>query len=246
MATADYEVIGENYSVLRQPDLRIAAIINSHLEAMESIVNLGAGTGSYEPEGKIIAAVEPSETMIRQRIEKPNTAVYQAAAENLPFESHSYDAAMAILTIHHWENWAKGLSEAYRVAKEKVVLLTWFGMPQGFWLYDYFKELEDLDTALFPTLEQISSVLGEVEVIPVPIPSDCTDGFLCAYWARPEMYLHAEIRSGISTFSRISNTQAGLDKLASDLKSGEWQNQYGHLLNLKEYDYGYRLVVGRK
>lgn len=246
MASANYEIVGRNYSEFRQPDLRISAIINSNLDAMESIVNVGAGTGSYEPEGKIISAVEPSETMISQRIEKPNTTVYRAAAENLPFESRSYDAALAILTIHHWESWEKGLSEAYRVAREKVVLLTWLGMPQGFWLYDYLPELGDVDKDLFPSIEHISSVLGEVQVIPVPIPSDCTDGFLCAYWARPEMYLNAKARSVISTFSRISNVSKGLDNLASDLESGVWHQKYGHLLNLKEYDLGYRLVVGLK
>lgn len=246
MASANYEIVGKDYSEFRQPDARVAAIINSHLGAVESIINVGAGTGSYEPEGKIIAAVEPSGTMIRQRIEKPNTTVYQAAAENLPFESNSYDAALAILTIHHWENWETGLSEAYRVARDKVVLLTWFGMPHGFWLYDYLPELENMDRAIFPSIEQISSVLGDVEVIPVPIPNDCTDGFLCAYWARPEMYLNAKVRSAISTFARITNVSEGLDNLASDLESGNWNEKYGHLITLKEYDFGYRLVVGRK
>ena len=246
MASANYEIVGKDYSELRQPDPRITQIISSHLNDMESIVNIGAGSGSYEPEGKIIAAVEPSETMIRQRIEKPGTYVYQASAENLPFDSNSYDAALAVLTIHHWDSWEKGLSEAYRVAIEKVVLLTWFGMPQGFWLFDYLPELESVDEVLFPSIGQISSVIGEVDVVPVPIPKDCTDGFLCAYWARPEMYLDAKVRSAISTFSRISDISEGLHKLASDLESGSWHKKYGHFLDLNEYDLGYRLVVSRK
>ena len=246
MASADYKVVGKNYSGFRQPDPRIAALINSELDDMASIINIGAGTGSYEPEGKIISAVEPSKTMLDQRPNKPNTFIYQAAAENLPFESNSHDAALAILTIHHWDDWRKGLTEALRVARKKVVLLTWVGMPNGFWLFDYLPELRDIDRNLFPSVEDISSVLGKVHVSKVPIPSDCTDGFLCAYWSRPEMYLDSKARSAISSFSRISDISNGLGKLEVDIKTGAWEKKYGHLRSFDEYDFGYRLVVCSK
>lgn len=118
MSSANYEIVGKHYSSLRQPDPRIAEVIHVELDSVESIVNIGAGTGSYEPSGKIIAAVEPSDTMISHRINKENTKVYRASAENLPFQSNSYDAALAILTIHHWSNWQKGLQEALRVARK--------------------------------------------------------------------------------------------------------------------------------
>ncbi len=246
MGSANYEIVGKNYSEFRQPDPRISSLISSYLESAKSIVNIGAGTGSYEPTGKIVSAVEPSEMMIAQREEKPNTVVYQASAESLPFNSNSHDAALAILTIHHWENWKKGLSEAYRVARDKIVLLTWLGMPQKFWLYDYIPELSSVDKDLFPSLEDITSILGQVQVINVPIPHDCTDGFLCAYWARPEMYLNSRVRSAISSFSRIADVSLGLNKLSSDIQNGEWRRKYGHLLAHKEFDFGYRLIVGKK
>ncbi len=209
-------------------------------------MNIGAGTGSYEPSGKMIAAVEPSDTMIAQRMDKENTVVYRASAENLPFESNTYDAALAVLTIHHWSDWRKGLQEALRVTKSKVVLLTWIGVPEGFWLFDYFPEIEYIDKDLFPSLEQLSTVLGNVEVTTVPIPADCTDGFMCAYWSRPESYLDPKIRSAISTFSRISNLEKGLKELSKDLESGKWHERYGYLQNLHEFDFGYRLVVAHK
>lgn len=246
MASANYDIVGQHYSVLRQPDQRIAKMIHAELEDAESIVNIGAGTGSYEPTGKIIAAVEPSETMTSQRIDKEYTTVYHASAENLPFQSNSYDAALAILTIHHWDSWRKGLQEALRVAKSKVVLLTWIGMPEGFWLFDYFPELEHIDKDLFPSLDQLSTILGNIEVTPVLIPADCTDGFMCAYWSRPERYLDSRIRSAISTFSRIHSLDSGIKKLSQDIESRKWHKKYGYLQNLNEFDYGYRLVVATK
>lgn len=246
MSSADYRTVGQHYTDFRQPDVRIAAFISSELKDMKSIINVGAGTGSYEPEGKTISAVEPSSTMIAQRAVKEGTAIYQAKAESLPFDSDSHDAALAILTIHHWDDWRKGLHEAYRVARKKVVLLTWFSMPNGFWLYDYMPELAGADVDLFPSENQISSVLGELKVTPVPIPKDCTDGFLCAYWARPEKYLDPKVRSAISGFSRIHDVSEGATRLAKDLETGAWQQQYGDLMELEEYDFGYRLVVSEK
>jgi len=245
MPSADYSIVGQNYSNLRKPDQRIAALIDAELDCVETVVNIGAGTGSYEPKGKQVAAVEPSATMIAQRKYNKNTTIYRASAENLPFPSNAFDAALAILTIHHWSDWKKGLEEALRVAKSKVIIFTWIGMPNDFWLFNYFPEIEYIDKELFPTFEQFSSVLGDIEVTNVPIPANCTDGFLCAYWARPEFYLDARIRSAISTFSRIKNVNGGVLKLAEDLKSGKWKKRYGHILEHQEVDFGYRLVVSK-
>jgi SAM-dependent methyltransferase len=246
MTSANYGIVGQHYSSLRRPDPRIAEVIHAELDSAESIVNIGAGTGSYEPFDKQIAAVEPSDTMIAQRINRENTTIYRAHAENLPFQSDSYDMALAILTIHHWDNWQKGLQEALRVARTKVVLFTWVGMSEGFWLFDYFPEIEHIDKDLFPSVRQLSKVLGNIDVKKVPIPADCTDGFMCAYWSRPECYLNLKIRSAISTFSRIKGVEKGVKKLSRDLENGEWDRKYGYLQDLPEFDFGYRLVVSNK
>jgi hypothetical protein len=153
---------------------------------------------------------------------------------------------LAILTIHHWRNWKKGLQEAFRVTRNRIVLFTWIGMPDGFWLFDYFPEIEHIDKDLFPSVEQLSAVLGNLEVKTIPIPTDCTDGFMCAYWSRPASYLDSRIRSAISTFSRLGDIEKGVKKLSRDLDSGEWNRKYGHLQALSEFDFGYRLVICNK
>jgi SAM-dependent methyltransferase len=184
--------------------------------------------------------------MIAQRIGRKNTEIFRASAENLPFKTNSFDAALAILTIHHWNNWQKGLKEAYRAARNRIVLSIWTGMPEGFWLFDYFPEIEHIDKDLFPTIEQLSTVLGTIEIEAVPIPADCTDGFLCAYWSRPESYLSSRIRSAISTFSRINSVDEGERKLSKELNNGEWKRKYGYLQKLSEFNFGYRLIVSHK
>lgn len=246
MSSADYEIVGKHYSSLRRPDPRISEAIHAELVGIDSIVNIGAGTGAYEPLEKQIAAVEPSQMMIAQRVERENVKVYRARAESLPFEANSFDAALAILTIHHWDDWQKGLQEALRVTKNKIIVLTWVGMPQGFWLFDYFPEIERIDRDLFPSIERLSAMLGNIEVKIVPIPKDCTDGFMCAYWSRPESYLDPKIRSAISTFSRIDDIERGLIKLRRDLESGQWNKKHGYLRELSEFDFGYRLIIANK
>ncbi len=241
----DYDEAGRCYGIFRSPDSRIAAFVDTALQDMNSVVNIGAGTGSYEPCGKVVSALEPSLTMIRQRTPRANTTICQAVAEQLPFRTKSHDAATAFLTIHHWQDWRQGLIEARRVARKKIVLLTWTGMPKGFWLYDYLPQIKEADRALFPSIEQISAIVGAVDVTPIPIPADCTDGFLCAYWARPEKYLDVKARSAISTFARDIDTQAGLSRLRKDLDNGTWRAKHGHLLKLDDFDYGYRLLVAQ-
>jgi SAM-dependent methyltransferase len=242
VGSANYDIVGRHYSGLRKPDPTIAKIIHSELADADTIINIGAGTGSYEPAGKFIVAIDSSETMLAQRVAN-NAALVRGHAEQLPFQTDSFDTALAVLTIHHWDNWKAGLREAGRVAIKKIVMFTWIGMPDGFWLFDYFPEIEHIDRDLFPSIEQLSEVLGPVKTVPVPIPAACTDGFLCAYWRRPESYLNPQIRSAISTFSRLNDIEPGLKKLAQDLQTGAWHKRYGHLLDLPSYDFGYRLVV---
>lgn len=240
-----YDTIGRNYASLRRPDPRIAATIDAALGDAASVVNIGAGAGSYEPTGRTVIAVEPSEVMIRQR---PPTAApcLRGYAEALPLETGAVDAAMAILTAHHWTDLERGFGEMARVARKRAVLLTWVPDAAPFWLTDeYFPEIAAHDRTVFPGADALASMLerliGPVRMAPVPIPHDCTDGFLCAYWRRPELYISAEARSAISSFARI-DAEAGLLKLREDLASGRWAERHGALLDLDEVDVGYRIV----
>jgi SAM-dependent methyltransferase len=242
MATVLYDGIGKEYRNYRIPDDRIAAIVSRELADARAIVNIGAGVGSYEPDDKKVIAVEPSRVMIDQR-RKHKAPIVQACAEALPFRQDTFDCAMAILTIHHWSDIERGLQEAVRVAKGKIVLLTWIGFTSHFWLLDYLPQIKSIDESMFPSLEQLSSWIGPVRSVVVPIPRDCTDGFLCAYWRRPEAYLDEEIRSAISTFSRVYNIEEGLKRLKNDISTGLWHERYGDLLEKNEIDFGYRVVI---
>ena len=240
--SAIYDKIGINYAELRKPDARIAAVIWRALGEARTVLNVGAGTGSYEPVDRVVTAIEPSGEMIAQR--PPHVAIaLQGYAEDLPFEDGSFDASMAVLTVHHWRDKALGLREMRRVTRGPVVLLTFDGAHRGAWLNEYLPELAALDEAQMPAMEDYANWLGPVNVSPVPIPYDCTDGFLYAYWRRPQAYLDARIRSGSSSFWRIKNVDQGLRELEADLDSGAWERRYAALLALDECDLGYRLVV---
>lgn len=212
------------------------------LRGMSSLLNVGAGSGSYEPENLAVTAVEPSLQMILQHPRR--SEVVQARAETLPFSDKSFDATMAILTIHHWDDWKRGLEECIRVTRRRMVILTWDPASDGFWLVqDYFPELLDLDRGIFPEMDDIKNVLGQLSIQPLPIPADCIDGFLGAYWRRPYSYLDAGIRSGISSFSRITEVEPRLEELRKDLASGAWERKNPQLLNEDALDIGYRLVT---
>jgi SAM-dependent methyltransferase len=240
-----YDSIGRTYAKFRRPDARIAAAIEVALGDAESVVNIGAGTGSYEPHGRAVIAVEPSEVMIRQRPAEAAPCV-RGSAEALPLETACADAAMAILTAHHWTDLERGLGEMARVARKRAVLLTWVPDAGPFWLTDeYFPEILAHDRTIFPTAAALTAILertiGPVRMAPVPIPHDCTDSLLCAYWRRPESYLDADVRSAMSSFARI-DAEAGLARLRSELASGRWAERNGHLLALDTIDLGYRVV----
>ncbi|MBX9730134.1 MAG: class I SAM-dependent methyltransferase [Sphingomonas sp.] len=241
MADVRYDRIGIDYAAQRRPDPRIASAIHAALGSAETIVNVGAGTGSYEPLGLHVTAIEPSSAMIRQRTASA-APVIQGCAEQLPFADNSFDAAMAILTIHHWADKAAGLSELRRVTRGPIVLLT-FDPAERPWLTDYLPALATLDDVRMPVMADYQHWLGPVTVTTVPVPHDCTDGFLYAYWRRPSAYLDPALRSGSSSFWAIEDAEERLGRLAQDLESGEWARRYAHLLTLDAYDAGYRLVV---
>lgn len=238
--SAKYDEIGPNYAELRRADPRIARVIDAALGDARTVLNVGAGAGSYEPLGRDVTAVEPSIEMIRKR--PPGSApVVQASAESLPFADQSFDAAMAILTLHHWPDKPAGLAEMRRVTRGRIVLLT-FDPAHRPWLIDYLPELAALDEGQMPAMDDYARWLGPVEVTPVMVPWDCSDGFLYAYWRRPEAYLDARVRSGSSSFWAIGEAP-GLARLHEDIASGEWARRYADVAAREEYDAGYRLVV---
>lgn len=240
MDSTDYDAVHAEYARYRKPDVRIAALIENALGDARSVINVGAGTGSYEPASVSVVAVDASLEMLKHR--EAEGAAVQATAERLPFHAGAFDAALAILTVHHWPDREAGLSELRRVARKRVVLLTWVEYPEGFWLLDYFPEILTLDQQVFPTLDELSAIWGPLAVMPVPIPRDCTDGLLCAYWARPERYLDAKTRAAISVFGKLGNVAEGVGRLERDLDSGAWHARYGELLDAESRDFGYRLV----
>ncbi|MFC8191012.1 class I SAM-dependent methyltransferase [Cellulomonas sp. NPDC057328] len=245
----DYERHGQGYAVLRRPDLRIEARVHAALGAARTVLNVGAGTGSYEPADRYVLAVEPSATM---RAQRPATAApaVDATAERLPFDDDSVDAAMAMVTIHQWTDVEQGLREMRRVSRGPVVVLT-VDAPalRRFWLADYFPEVIALDETRFPAIDRVVDVLAagsaEVRVDVVPVPLDCVDGFGEAFYGRPEAFLDPEVRAATSGFglADAAAVQRGVDRLADDLAGGAWDRAHGHLRTQAEYEGAMRLVI---
>jgi SAM-dependent methyltransferase len=243
---ARYDAIGRTYTATRGTDPRIAGCIWAALGDARTVVNVGAGTGSYEPPDREVTAVEPSAVMIAQRPPDAAPAV-QASAEALPFADASFDAAMAVLTLHHWGDWRAGCAELRRVARDRVVVFSWDPTYAGrMWLGpDYFPGYAEEDVAGFPSLaEQQAALAADVDV--VPIHSDCRDGFFGAFWRRPEAYLDPAVRAGISTLAKRSEAELadGLARLRADLDSGAWARRHADLRERDALDLGYRLFVG--
>ncbi|MGB7374062.1 class I SAM-dependent methyltransferase [Pontixanthobacter sp.] len=242
MTKASYDLTAATYGHSRKTEPRIAAMIDRALGSAETVLNVGAGTGSYEPAGRHVTALEPSQQMIDQRPAGAATAIC-ASAEKLPFEDNAFDAAMAILTVHHWRNVPRGMAELRRVTSGRIVILTFDPSFQKFWLTDYVPQLVAFDAQQIPPMHDYAKWLGAVEIRPVPIPHDCADGFLGAYWRRPGAYLDASIRAGMSPFHALGDVSQQLALLKADMESGIWEARYGHLMQKDSLDCGYRLVV---
>jgi SAM-dependent methyltransferase len=237
-----YDRLGVGYTQVRREDPRIAARIHSALGEARTVVNVGAGTGNYEPRDREVTAVEPSELMIAQR---PAHAapVVRAGAEALPFPDDSVDAAMAVLSDHHWPDRAAGLREMRRVARRRAVVFQFdLRALLDFWLVSEYL------TTFRPegsTADGLERHLGVTRVETVPIPHDCRDGFLSAYWRRPHAYLDPAVRAGISVFRLLPEAEVedAIARLRADLETGEWDRRHAELLELDELDLGYRLWI---
>lgn len=241
--SALYDKIGSGYVRSRRADPRIAARVIEALGDARTVVNVGAGAGSYEPDDRHVVAVEPSAAMVAQR--PHGSAVVRGIAERLPFCDRAFDAAMAILTMHHWSDFRAGIAELRRVARQRVVVLTFDpAVSHAFWLVrDYIPSIASLETDSF-SFRQIVEALGGT-VSAVPVPADCWDGFLAAYWRRPTQYLDADVRAGMSAFHGLppEEVRGGLVRLEQDIRSGEWSRRNDGLIHRQEFDGGYRLIV---
>jgi SAM-dependent methyltransferase len=240
-----YDVIGRLYSRHRRPDPRIAAQIEAALGDARTVLDVGAGTGSYEPRDKTVVACDPSSVMISQRPVGSGPAV-RSVAEALPFASGAFDAVLAVLTVHHWNAPRVGLRELARVGRRVVVLHFEPDVHNSFWLFDdYLPECNSLRASWLVTPEQVAREIGATRTEIVPVPGDCVDGFNWAYWKRPERYLDPEARACISNLALLDDDMVAsrMERLRSDLEGGAWLRRHGHLLALDSIDGGLRLVV---
>lgn len=245
MARVDYEQHGQTYAQHRRGDPRIAARIHAALGDTRTVLNVGAGTGSYEPDDRWVLAVEPSETMRAQRPADVAPAI-AARAEALPFDDDSVDAAMACVTIHHWEPPEAGLAELRRVARGSVVIFTFELDHLPAWQLEFLREGIEEERPRFPAIDHIATVLGgRTRVESIPTPADCADGFFEAFWRRPEMLLDPDIRSAQSMWALLEpgQEQRMVDRLATALESGEWDAAHGHLREQDSFDGALRLVI---
>jgi SAM-dependent methyltransferase len=239
----DYEVGGSGYAGRRRTDPRIAAHVWAALGHASTVINVGAGAGSYEPPDRYVVAVEPSAAMRAQR----STPAVIGVAEALPFDDDSFDAAMATVTIHQWPDLERGLGELRRVARGPVVILTFDGEAMlRFWLHEYVPEVFATESARDPGIDRVAAILGgEVAVTEVPIPIDCVDGFVEAFYARPEALLDPAVRRAQSAWAFVDPEviERGLTRLRDALASGEWDARHGHLRTQPEYLGALRLVT---
>ncbi|GLY02140.1 methyltransferase domain-containing protein [Actinoplanes sp. NBRC 101535] len=243
----DYESTGAGYAVRRRPDPRIAAMIHAALGDARTVLNVGAGAGSYEPADRYVLAVEPSARMRAQRPAGAAPALH-ATAEALPFDDGGFDAAMATVTVHQWSDAVRGLAEMRRVARGPVAVLTFDGDAlDRLWLADYVPELMAAERRRYPAIAMIAGAVGgRAEVLEVPVPIDCSDGFTEAYYARPEQFLDPRVRAAQSAWNFVdpAAVAGGLGRLRADLESGAWDDRFGHLREQPEFRGALRLIVG--
>jgi SAM-dependent methyltransferase len=237
-----YDELAERYALARRTDPRIAAIIWGQLATAQTVLNVGAGTGSYEPLDRSVVALEPSATM---RSRRPPAAgrCLEGVAEALPLPDSSFDAVMSVCSDWFWPDRRKGFAEMRRVARQRVLVLTLDrSVAEGFWLsQEYLPDAHDLWGPFEATLADI----GRCEILEVPVPADCRDGFFHADWRRPHAYLDERVRESMAVFRRLDpiQTQTGLELLAGDLATRRWHAHHGDLLDTDALDLGYRLLV---
>lgn len=243
----NYNELGQTYSGYRKTDSRIAKYIDEALRSAKTVLNVGAGAGSYEPEDRYVVAVEPSVVMRSQRMKIGKIPAINATAENLPFDDHAFDASMAIVTVHHWPDIDKGLKELRRVTKNQVIIMTFDPSElDNFWNVNYFPELIAVEKARYPTIDLITKSLGgKCEVVPVPIPLDCVDGFQEAFYGRPEAFLEKNVRLAQSAWGFLEKgvEERLVKALETDLVSGEWDKKYGHYRTQPFFTCALRLVI---
>lgn len=243
----DYGEIGSSYARYRQPDPVIEAQIHAALGDAKTVLNVGAGAGSYEPTDREVTAVEPSASMRAQR-PKHLTEAIDAIAEDLPFPDKSFDASMASVTVHQWSDLEKGLAEMRRVTRGPVVLLVCDpARMHDYWLNDYIPEVRENEAQRFPAIDRLIDGLGgDVIIEPVPVPFDCRDGFNEAYYGRPEMFLDENARLACSSWSLVPKdaVERFVTRLSSDLESGAWDEKYGHWRKEAFFDGPLCLVIG--
>jgi SAM-dependent methyltransferase len=254
-----YDTIGQAYVAHRRPDPRWEALVAEQIGAARVVVNVGAGTGSYEPADhdsdsdldshadrrRTVVAIEPSSVMVAQRPSGAAPAV-RASASALPLPTGWADVALGVCTVHHWDDWKAGLAEMQRVARRQVIVAIDFDLHGTFWLLeDYLPEVGDHTRRCHPGADVIAEAIGATDVITLPVPRDMQDGVLGAYWCRPEAYLDPAVRANASGLALADPAviARGVGELERDLQSGAWQRRHADLLAQDSVDLGYRLVV---
>lgn len=243
----NYDDLGQEYSSYRQTDPAIFAHILNALGDAQTVLNVGAGAGSYEPTDRYVIAVEPSATMRAQRQLNNKVPAVIAYADALPFDDNSFDASTAFVTIHHWPDMKKGLQELRRVTKNKVIIMTFDPEAlKDFWNANYFPEVIEVEKKRYPTIDFICDALGGTcDVQKIPIPLNCIDGFQEAFYGRPEAFLTKQVRQAQSAWGFIDaeTEEKYVSALAADLASGEWDKKYGHFRTQESFTCALRLVI---
>ena len=242
----DYDGKDHNYPAIRKADPRIGMYVRRSLDSCDTVLNVGAGTGSYEPVDKFVIAVEPSSVMRAKRLALGRNPAVNAMADDLPFDDKSFDAVMAVLTVHHWPDLKSGLSEVKRVAKKKITILTYDPeMLDIFWNAKYFPQLIEIERSRYPKLDRIAECIGkDLTITNIKIPFDCTDGFQEAFYGRPEGFLQAEVRNAQSAWGFLDKELESkyVKRLSDDLESGEWDRLYGYHRMLSEFEGAFRML----
>jgi SAM-dependent methyltransferase len=244
----DYSALAADYASVRRPDPRIGAQLRAALGSARTVLNVGAGTGSYEPTDRHVVAVEPAAEMRAKRAPSLPPAI-DAVADALPFDDDTFDAALAVLTVHHWPDLEAGLAEMRRVTRGPVVIMT--ADPEALadlWVSDYSPEFHDEEARRYPSLERIAGALGggALAVRPLTIPLDCTDGFADSFYGRPEAMLDPAVRRAQSAWSFVDDAAQTrfVDSLTLDLETGAWDDRHGHLRTQPEFIGSMRVLVG--